>query len=64
MILPPTAPTLARSAWGHTMTAAIQSIDPAATVTTDPRTKLILIKTAACEAAIRQAMTKASDTVA
>jgi copper chaperone len=57
-------PNMACSACGDTITKAIKAIDPAATVQTDPKTKLVEVDTQASEAEILQAITEAGYTVA
>ncbi len=58
-------PNMACSACGDTITKAIKTIDPIATVQTDPKTKLVEIETqASSEAEISQAITAAGYTVA
>jgi copper chaperone len=57
-------PNMACSACGETITKAIQEVDPAATVKTDPKTKFVEIETQASEAEISQAITEAGYTVA
>lgn len=64
MTLQLTVPNMACSACGDTITTAIKSIDPTATVTTDPKTKLVSVETQASEASIKQAITDAGYTVA
>ena len=57
-------PNMACSACGETITKAIQAIDPAATVQTDPKTKLVEIETQASSEAIAEAIAAAGYTVA
>jgi copper chaperone len=64
MTLQLTVPNMACSACSDTITTAIKSIDPNATVTADPKTKLVHIETQASEASIKQAVTGAGYTVA
>lgn len=64
MTLQLTVSNMACSACGDTITTAIKSIDPAATVTADPKTKLVNIETQASEDSIKQAITNAGYTVA
>lgn len=64
MTLQLTVPNMACSACGNTITTAIQSIDPAATVKADPKTKLVNVETQASEDSIKQAITNAGYTVA
>ena len=54
---------MACSACGDTITKAIKAIDPAATVQTDAKTKLVEVDTQASEAEISQAITEAGYTV-
>jgi copper chaperone len=56
-------PNMACSACGETITKAIKAIDPAATVKTDPKTKLVEIETQASFETIAQAITTAGYTV-
>jgi copper chaperone len=55
---------MACSACGETITKAIKTIDPGATVQTDLKTKLFEIETQASSDAIAQAITKAGYTLA
>lgn len=64
MTLQLTVPNMACSACSETITAAIKSIDPNATVTADPKTKLVNVETQASEASVKQAVTDAGYTVA
>ncbi|MBD1842773.1 heavy-metal-associated domain-containing protein [Cyanobacteria bacterium FACHB-63] len=64
MSLQLTVPNMACSACSDTITNAIKSIDPDATVTADPKTKLVSIETQASEASIKQAIADAGYTVA
>ena len=64
MSLELTVPNMACSACGETITTAIKALDPTATVTTDPKTKLVTLETQASEAAIKQAIADAGYTVA
>lgn len=57
-------PNMACSACGDTITKAIKTIDPAAIVQTDSKTKLVQVDTQASEAEISQAITEAGYTVA
>lgn len=57
-------PNMACSACGDTITKAIKAIDPAATVQTDSKTKLVEVDTQASETEISQAITEAGYTVA
>jgi copper chaperone len=56
-------PNMACSACGDTITKAIKEVDPAATVRTDPKTKLVEIETQASSDAIAQVITAAGYTV-
>jgi copper chaperone len=64
MFLQLTVPNMACSACADTITTAIQSIDPTATVTADPKTKLVSVKTQVSEASIKQVIADAGYTVA
>lgn len=64
MSLQLTVPNMACSACSDTITTAIKSIDPNASVTADPKTKLVSIETQASESSIKQAITDAGYTVA
>ena len=64
MSLQLTVPNMACSACSDTITNAIKSIDPNATVTTDPKTKLVNVETQASEDAVKQVITEAGYTVA
>lgn len=64
MALQLTVPNMACSACGETITAAIQAIDAAAVVETDPKTKRVMVETGQSEAAVKQAITAAGYTVA
>jgi copper chaperone len=64
MTLQLTVPNMACSACSDTITKAIQTIDPAATVQADPKTKLVTIETQAADTAIKQAIADAGYTVA
>ncbi|WP_017298698.1 heavy-metal-associated domain-containing protein [Nodosilinea nodulosa] len=57
-------PDLACSACVDTVTKAIQSVDAAAQVSADPKTKQVNVDTAASEAAVKTAITNAGYTVA
>ena len=50
---------MACSACGETITKAIKTVDPAATVQADPKTKQVTIETQASKAAITEAITAA-----
>lgn len=56
-------PNMACAACGETITQAIQAIDPAATVQTDPKTKLVRVETQVAVDRIQDAITKAGYTV-
>lgn len=64
MALQFTVPNMACSSCSETITKAIHSIDAAAAVQADPKTKLVNIETQATEADIKQAITDAGYTVA
>jgi copper chaperone len=64
MMLQLKVPNMACSACGETITKAIQTVDPTATVQADPKTKLVSIETEASQAAITEAITAAGYTVA
>ncbi len=57
-------PNMACSACGETITKAIQAVDSAAMVQTDPNTKLVTIETQASETEIKEAVTAAGYSVA
>ncbi|HBE18874.1 MAG TPA: heavy metal transporter [Cyanobacteria bacterium UBA11149] len=57
-------PNMACSACGETITKAIKTVDAAATVTTDPKSKLVKIETEVSETVVRQAITDAGYSVA
>ncbi|MBE9228810.1 heavy-metal-associated domain-containing protein [Phormidium sp. LEGE 05292] len=57
-------PNMACSACGETITKAIKTIDPAATVQADPKTKLVNIETQVSEIAVTEAIKSAGYTVA
>lgn len=52
-------PKLACAACVDTVTKAVQSVDPAAEVQADPKTKLVKVQTQQPEAAIKQAIAAA-----
>ncbi|CBN55701.1 conserved hypothetical protein [Kamptonema sp. PCC 6506] len=52
-------PKMACSACVNTIAKAVQSIDPAANVEADPKTKLVKIQTVKPESAIREAIADA-----
>jgi copper chaperone len=56
MLLQITVPKMACSACADTITKAIQTIDPNATVQANPKTKLVTIDTHAPETAIKEAI--------
>jgi copper chaperone len=64
MTLQLTVPNMACSACGETITKAIKSLDPAAIVETDSKTKQVQVETQAPEDAVKQAITAAGYTVA
>ncbi len=57
-------PSMACSACGATITQAIQAIDPAAIVQTDPKTKRVTVDTQVAEPTIKQAIIAAGYPVA
>jgi copper chaperone len=57
-------PNMACSACTDTITKTIKAVDAMATVTADPKTKLVSIKTDASEAVVKQAITDAGYSVA
>lgn len=59
MTLQLTVSNMACSACSETITQAVKAIDPTATVSADPKTKLVNVKTQASESVIRQAITDA-----
>jgi copper chaperone len=64
MTLQITVPNMACSACSDTITNAIKSLDPNATVTADPKTKLVNVETQVAEDSVKQAITDAGYTVA
>ncbi|RAM51971.1 MAG: copper chaperone [Hapalosiphonaceae cyanobacterium JJU2] len=64
MTLQLTVPNMACSACSETITKAIQAVDSAAIVQTDPKTKLVTIETQAPETEIKEAVTAAGYSVA
>ncbi|MBE9126123.1 MULTISPECIES: heavy-metal-associated domain-containing protein [unclassified Coleofasciculus] len=52
-------PKIACSACVNTVTKAVQSVDPAATVAADTKTKIVRIETNKSEAVIKDAIAKA-----
>ena len=59
-----TVPNMACSACSDTITAAIKTIDQAAQVSADSKTKLVQVETQASETQIKAAVTNAGYTVA
>jgi copper chaperone len=59
-----TVPNMACSACGDKITQAIKALDAAATVQTDPKTKIVQVETSAAETAVRDAISAAGYTVA
>ncbi|MEI2579125.1 heavy-metal-associated domain-containing protein [Scytonema sp. PRP1] len=57
-------PNMACSACGKNITKAVKTVDPAATIQTDTKTKLVHIETQALKAAVTEAITAAGYTVA
>ena len=57
-------PNLACSACTDTITKAIKAVDATATLTADPKTKLVSIETEASEAVVKPAITNAGYSVA
>jgi len=57
-------PNMACSACGDTITKAVKSVDPTATVQADPKTKIVLVETNASETVIKEAITTAGYPVA
>jgi copper chaperone len=57
-------PNMACSACGETITKAIKAVDATATVTADPKTKLVSIETEVSEAVVKQAISDAGYSVA
>jgi copper chaperone len=64
MTLQLTVPNMACSACADTITKAVQTVDPAAQVAADPKTKQVNIDTQAPETAVREAIATAGYTVA
>ncbi|RUR75351.1 heavy-metal-associated domain-containing protein [Chlorogloeopsis fritschii PCC 9212] len=56
-------PNMACSACGESITKAVKTVDPAAIVHADTKTKLVHIETQAAEVAIVEAITAAGYTV-
>jgi copper chaperone len=63
MTLQVKVPNIACSACGDTITKAIKAVDAMATVTADPKTKLVSIETQQSETAVKQAIVNAGCTV-
>lgn len=59
MTLQLTVPKLACSACVNTITKAIKTVDPDATVQAEPKTKLVSIETQATETAIKEVLATA-----
>ncbi|ARV59643.1 heavy metal transporter [Nostocales cyanobacterium HT-58-2] len=57
-------PNMACSACGESITKAVKTVDPTATVQADPKTKLVRIETQVSKAAITEAISAAGYTVA
>ncbi|MBD2018695.1 heavy-metal-associated domain-containing protein [Leptolyngbya sp. FACHB-36] len=64
MTLQLNVPNMACSACSETITKAVTTVDPAAQVAADPKTKQVTIETQAPETAIKEAITAAGYTVA
>jgi copper chaperone len=64
MTLQITVPNMACSACGDTITKAVKTVDPTATVQADPKTKIVLVDTNADETVIKEAITTAGYSVA
>ncbi|MEH2266570.1 heavy-metal-associated domain-containing protein [Nostoc sp.] len=56
-------PNMACSACGDTITKAVKTVDPTATVQADPKTKVVLVDTNADETVIKEAITTAGYSV-
>lgn len=56
-------PNMACSACGDTITKAVKTVDPTATVQADPKTKIVLVDTNADETVIKEAITTAGYSV-
>jgi copper chaperone len=63
MTLQFTVPNMACSACGDTITTAIKTLDRAAIVQADPKTKQVQVETSASETAVKEAITAAGYTV-
>jgi len=59
MTLQLTVPKLACSACVNTITKAVKTVDPNATVQAEPKTKQVSVKTQASETAIKEAIAAA-----
>jgi copper chaperone len=59
MTLQLTVPKMACSACVNTITKAVKTVDPNATVQAEPKTKLVIIETQASETKIKEAITTA-----
>lgn len=57
-------PNMACSACGDTITKAIKAVDATATVTADPKNKLVSIETDVSKAVVKQAISDAGYSVA
>ncbi|MCW5318566.1 copper chaperone [Nostoc sp. KVJ3] len=56
-------PNMACSACADTITKAVKTVDPSATVQADPKTKIVLVDTNADETVIEEAITTAGYSV-
>ena len=63
MTLQLNVPNMACSACGDTITKAVKTVDPTATVQADPKTKIVLVDTNADETVIKEAITTAGYSV-
>lgn len=63
MTLQLNVPNMACSACGDTITKAVKTVDPNATVQADPKTKIVLVDTNADETVIKEAITTAGYSV-
>lgn len=54
-----TVPSMACSACAETITKAVQTVDPAAIVNADPKTKVVQVETAASDQAVKEAIAAA-----
>jgi copper chaperone len=59
-----TVPDMACSACSDTITKALKSLDPNATVAADLKTKQVMVETQQSETAVKEAVTAAGYTVA